>query len=152
MRVRTPIAVTVAAVMTFSSLGLGAAAAAPAASLQKAVQLNAGNAEIIQVASKKKRHRGNNAAAAAAFAGIAGAMIGLAIQDSQRDRYYGGGYGYAPRYRNNGHHGYRGNRVYHGNRGYYGNGRTSAPVNRHGLLPNNLPVGNDPLNADPYGR
>ena len=153
MRVRIPIAATLAAVMAVSSLGLGAATAAPAASLQKAVQLNADNAGIIQVASKKKRHRGNNAAAAAAFAGIAGAMIGLAIQDSQRDRYYGGGYGYAPRYRYNGHHGYRGNRVYQGNRGYYGNGRTySAPVNRHGLLPNNLPVGNDPLNADPYGR
>lgn len=147
MRVRIPIAATLAAVMALGSLSIDRAAAAPVAPLQKAAQFSDDNAGVIQVASKKKRrHRGNNAAAAAAFAGIAGAMIGLAAQDSYRRRYdgYDYGYGYAPRYRSYGH-GYRGNRV------YYGRGR-AAPVNRHGLLPNNLPVGNDPLNADPYGR
>ena len=152
MHVRIPIAVTLAAVMAVGSFGINTASAAPAAALPAVHQSAANDAQLIEVASKKKRHRGNNAAAAAAFAGIAGAMIGLAIQESQRDRYYHRGYGYAPHYRYNRHHGYRSNRVYYGNRGYYGTRTYPAPVNRHGLLPNNLPVGNDPLNADPYGR
>lgn len=95
MRVRIPIAAALAAVMAVSSLGVDRAAAAPAAPLPVDHQSAAGDAQLIEVASKKRRHRGNNAAAAAAFAGIAGAMIGLAIQESQRDRYYRrGGYYY----------------------------------------------------------
>jgi hypothetical protein len=107
MRVRSSIAVTLAAVMAVSSFGINAASAAPAAALPSVHQNAANDAPLIEVASKKKRHRGNNAAAAAAFAGIAGAMIGLAIQESQRDRYYrGGGY-------------YYGDGPYYGGRTYY---------------------------------
>lgn len=96
MRVRIPIAATLAVVMAASSLGINGASAAPAIALPAVHQKVAKDAALIEVASKKKRHRGNNAAAAAAFAGIAGAMIGLAIQESQRDRYYRrGGYYYS---------------------------------------------------------
>ena len=115
MRVRIPIAVTLAAVMAVGSFGINTALAAPAAALPTVHQSAANDAPLIEVASKKKRHRGNNAAAAAAFAGIAGAMIGLAIQESQRDRYYRRGY----YYRDGGYYGRNG--YYRG--GYYGGGR-----------------------------
>lgn len=140
MHVRIPIAVTLAAVMAVGSFGINTASAAPAAALPAVHQSAANDAQLIEVASKKKRHRGNNAAAAAAFAGIAGAMIGLAIQESQRDRYYRHGYyDYGPHYRYNRHRGYRGSRHYYGPPG-------------PGMLPNGLPYGNDPLNVGPHDR
>lgn len=136
MRIRLPIAATLAAVMAVSSLGINTASAAPAAALPAAHQSVSDDGQVIQVASKK-RHRGNNAAAAAAFAGIAGAMIGMAVQESQRDRYYrdgyyyrGGGpyYGgrhYSPGpYRQN--YGYQGRRGFDANEGRYGFNRGPA--------------------------
>lgn len=118
MRVRIPIAVTLAAVMAVSSFGINTASAAPAAPLPVDHQSAANDAQLIEVASKKRRHRGNNAAAAAAFAGIAGAMIGLAIQESQRDRYYRrGGYYYSDGP-------YYGGHTYYGGRSYYRGGHT----------------------------
>lgn len=87
MRARTSIAVALAAGMAAGSLGITSAAAAPAARLPALHQASGNDAPLIEVASRK-RHRGNNAAAAAAFMGIAGAMIGLAAQDSYRHRYY----------------------------------------------------------------
>lgn len=114
MRLKLPIAATLAGLMAVSSLGIGTASAAPAAKLPAAHQAAGQGAEVIQVQNRKKqraRSSRNNAAAAAAFAGIAGAMIGLAAQESNRDRYYRrGGY-------------YGGNGVYYGNRGYYGGNR-----------------------------
>lgn len=127
MRVRIPIAVTLAAVMAVTSLGFERAAAAPVAPVPADHQSAANEAQLIEVASKKRRHRGNNAAAAAAFAGIAGAMIGLAIQESQRDRYYrrGGYYHY-------GDGPYYGGRTYYGGgRQYYGGGRQNYQGGRH---------------------
>ncbi|RDV03708.1 hypothetical protein [Undibacter mobilis] len=114
MRIRIPIAVALAAVIAVSSFGINAASAAPAASIPAVHQGAANGSPLIEVTSRK-RHRGNNAAAAAAFAGVAGALIGLAIQESQRDRYYRhGGYGYY----DGGPHYYRG-RHYYGSPGPY---------------------------------
>lgn len=125
MRVRIPIAVTLAAVMAVSSLGITPASAAPIGPVQNAVQLSSEQADVIQVASRK-RHRANNAAAAAAFMGIVGGMIALSAQESRRDRYYNRGYYYDRGYR--GHY-YGGGRGYahqprsyrHSNPNYYGN-------------------------------
>lgn len=135
MRVRTPIAVTLAAVMAVGSLGISAAPAAPIGPLPAAQHSVDVGGQVIQVASKKKRHRGNNAAAAAAFAGIAGAMIGLAIQESQRDRYYDR-YGYydggRPYYRGHYYRAPAPRHYYHRHRGLppgYG----APPIENHGL-------------------
>jgi hypothetical protein len=98
MRVRIPIAVTLAAVMAVSSFGISTASAAPVAPLQKAVQVNADQADVIQVASGK-RHRGNNnAAAAAVFMGIVGGMIALSARDRDYDRGRYDNRGYGGRY------------------------------------------------------
>jgi len=125
MRVRIPIAVTLAAIMAVGSFGINTASAAPAAPLPAVHQSAASGGQLIEVASKKRRHRGNNAAAAAAFAGIAGAMIGLAIQESQRDRYYRrGGYYYSDGP-------YYGGRTYYGGRPHYRGGHSyyrSSPL------------------------
>ncbi len=122
MRVRIPIAATLAAVMAVSSVGINTASAAPAAALPAVHQSAANDVPLIEVASRK-RHRGNNAAAAAAFAGMAGALIGLAIQESQRDRYYSRGhYGY-----------YDGGPQYYRGRHYYGSPGPHHP--HHGLQP-----------------
>lgn len=136
MRVRSSIAVTLAAVMAVSSFGIDAASAAPAAPMPSVHQNAASDAPLLEVASRKKRHRGNNAAAAAAFAGIAGAMIGLAIQESQRDRYYRrGGY-------------YYGDGPYYGGRTYYrGGGYAYQP--RHYRYGNPDP-GNISRGGQPY--
>lgn len=163
MRVRIPIAATMAAVMAVGSLGINAASAAPAAPMPAVHQSAANDAQLIEVASKKKRHRGNNAAAAAAFAGIAGAMIGLAIQDSQRDRYHRRGYYY-------GDGGYYGRSGYYGG-GYYGggrrhhynNGRTYQRAQPHPGYPNPRPdmgaggnpgnyIGTPPIQNDGMSR
>ncbi len=136
MKVLMPIAATVAAVMTVASFGVTGALAAPPHAAPPSVQ---SDANLIQVASKKKHrrvHRGN-AAGAAAVMGLFGAIAGMAAQDAYRDRYYDDGYyyrgpgpyNYAPRYR---HHYYRG----------YPSGGPGA------LRPGGIPRGN----ADPYGR
>lgn len=123
MGVKLPIAATLAAVMAVSSLGINTASAAPAVALPAAHQSAGEDGQVIQVASKK-RHRGNNAAAAAAFAGIAGAMIGLAAQESQRDRYYDRGGGYY------GGNQYYGGRHYSRSQPHYYRG--GAGINPHG--------------------
>jgi len=97
MRMRIPLTATLVAILALGSVGPNIASAVPLAPVPAIQQGVATNVPLIEVAAKKKRYRsnGNNAAAAAAFAGIAGALIGLAAQESQRDRYYGrGGYGY----------------------------------------------------------
>ena len=108
MKTRIPIAATVAAVMAVSSLGMNTALAAPPHASLPSMQ---NDAQVIQVASKKKHrrvHRGNPAAAAAVL-GLFGAIAGMAAQDAYRDRYYyddgyyyyggpGPVYDYAPRY------------------------------------------------------
>lgn len=84
---RIPIAVTVAAVMAAGSFGSPALAAPPHATLPTVQN----DANVIQVASKKKHrrvHRNNNAAGAAAVMGLFGIIGGLAAQDAYRDRYY----------------------------------------------------------------
>jgi hypothetical protein len=100
MRVRIPIAVTLAAVMAVGSFGINTVSAAPVAPLLPAVSHSVGNdAQVIQVASKKKRYRGNNnAAAAAAFMGIIGGMIALSARERDYDRGYYYNRGYAQNY------------------------------------------------------
>jgi hypothetical protein len=120
MKIRIPIAATVAAVMAVSSFGINTALAAPPHATPPSLQ---NDAQVIQVASKKKHrrvHRGN-AAAAGAVIGLFGAIAGMAAQDAYRDRYYDDGYyyggpgpvyNYAPRYHHRGYYGHPGyNRV-----------------------------------------
>lgn len=119
MRIRIPIAVTLAAAMAASSFGINAASAAPMVPVPAIHQAVVNDAPLIEVASRK-RHRGNNAAAAAAFMGLVGGMMALAAQDSYRDRYYG--YGrpyYGPDYYGRGYYGGRGHYYDYGPRGYY---------------------------------
>jgi len=122
MRTRISLTAALAAVLALGSVGPNIASAAPLAPVP-AVEQTAGNGHLIEVASKKKRvYRRNDAAAAAAFAGIAGAIIGLAAQESSRDRYYRDGY-----YYNGGRHYGRGH--YYDNRhSYRGNSRSYQRV------------------------
>ena len=134
MKCTFPIAATLAAVMAVGSLGSAPALAAPPHATPPAIQ---NDANIIQVASKKKHRRvhRNNAAGAAAVMGLFGVIGTIAAQDAYRDRYYDdGGYyyngpgpGYAPRY-------YR----HHSGR-YYGGDSRSQSVYPH---PHNMPGSN----------
>jgi hypothetical protein len=135
MKARIPIAATVAAVMAVSSLGMNTAFAAPPHATPPTIQ---NDAQVVQVASKKKHRRvhRNNAAGAAAVMGLFGAIAGVAAQDAYRDRYYDDGYYYggpgqvyhsSPRYYHN--------RQNYGRPGYYrGNAPFPAPgtVNPYG--------------------
>lgn len=104
-------------------------------------------------ADARSRRDRNNAAAAAAMIGIVGTIAAIAVADNRRDRYYDNGYRYRGQpYRG---HVYRG-RPYRGSDAYqvqrqYRNNPAGYPV-RNGLMPNNLPVGDDPQNPDPYSR
>lgn len=88
MKRTIPIAAALAAMMAVSSLGSNVALAAPPHATPPTLQ---SDANIIQVASKKKHrrvHRNNNAAGAAAVMGLFGIIGGIAAQDAYRDRYY----------------------------------------------------------------
>ncbi|MBS0248827.1 MAG: hypothetical protein JSR61_19585 [Proteobacteria bacterium] len=134
MKTRIPIAATVVTVMAVSSLGMNTALAAPPHASLPSMQ---NDAQVIQVASKKKHrrvHRGNPAAAAAVL-GLFGAIAGMAAQDAYRDRYYyDDGYYYggpgpvyhsAPRY----HHQYYGGR----GPGPFNGGQSVYPNPRYGV-------------------
>lgn len=143
MKTRIPIAETVAAVMAISSFGMNTALAAPPVAKLPTAQ---SDAQVIQVASKKKHRRAhrNNAAGAAAVMGLFGVIGAIAAQDAYRDRYYyDDGYYYRgrgrvyhnpPRYRGRSHGHYRGPAYRGPSPGYYS--------------PGGIPRGN----ADPYGR
>lgn len=124
------IAAALATAMVLSSIGIGSAEA------------------------RSRHHHRGNAAAVGAMLGVFGTIAALAAADNYRDSYYDNGYGY--RYRGQAYRGYayRG-RPYRGSQfrvpPQYRNNPAAYPI-RNGLMPNNLPVGNDPLNADPYGR
>src|SRR3569623_276545 len=125
VKLTMPIASTLAAVMAVTSLGMTAAIAAPPHATPPSAQ---NDAQVIQVASKKKHRRvhRNNAAGAAAMMGMMGAIGAIAAQDSYRDRYYDDGYYYrggGRGYHRGGH--YRGPRYHGATPGYY----------RHGGIP-----------------
>ncbi len=109
-------------------------------------------------AEARSRQSRNNAAAAAAMIGIVGTIAAIAVADSRRDRYYDNGYRYRGQpYRGRVYNGqvYRG-RPYRGSQAYqvppqYRNDPAAYPI-RNGLMPNNLPVGDDPRNPDPTKR
>lgn len=142
-KLRIPIAVTLAAVMAASSLGSTAALAAPPHATPPTLQ---NDANIIQVASKKKHRRVNrgNAAAAGAVIGLFGAIAGMAAQDAYRDRYYyddGYYYGgpgpvyrsaprhYAPRYNAPRYE----HRQHYGGPGPFNGGQSVYPNPRYGV-------------------
>lgn len=140
MTTRIPIAATLAAVMAVSSLGMNAALAAPPVAKLPTVQ---NDAQVIQVASKKKHRRvhRNNAAGAAAVMGLFGVIGAIAAQDAYRDRYYyddGYYYGGGPVYYNRPR--------YHGRSHYRGPGPRNTTPGYY--RPGGIPRGN----ADPYGR
>lgn len=109
-------------------------------------------------AEARSRRDRNNAAAAAAMIGIVGTIAAIAAADSRRARYYDDGYYHRGHpYRGHVYRGhvyrdqpYRGSHAYQVQR-QYRNNPAGYPV-RNGLMPNNLPVGDDPLNPNPLGR
>ena len=142
MKRTIPIAATMAAVLAVSSFGMGPALAAPPHSTPPTVQ---NDANVIQVASKKKHRRvhRNNAAGAAAVMGLFGVIGGLAAQDAYRDRYYyddgyyyggpGAVYRPAPRYDAPRHQ----HRQYYGGPGPF-NGGTSVYPTTHDMPGSNV--------------
>lgn len=146
MKRTIPIAATMAAVLAVSSFGMGTALAAPPHATPPTVQ---NDANVIQVASKKKHRRvhRNNAAGAAAVMGLFGVIGGLAAQDAYRDRYYDDGYYYGgpgPVYRSAPrHYAPRYNAPRYEHRQHYGgpgpfNGGTSVYPTTHDMPGSNV--------------